>query len=146
MRKAIAFVAALLSFTGAASAAEVDGLWQGPIRHVVVRVEACGDAICGYIVTSDRLKVQPDLPDEKNKDAKLQGTASIGLVYLSRWESDEAADQFANLYADYLPKRYESLKKQSGKDPACDSDHCAGSFFFQTDEGPISIVRVAGSG
>src|SRR5579883_2738037 len=71
---------ALAGTAESAAAAAVDGLWQGPIRHVVVRVESCGESICGYIVTSDRLKVTPDLPDEKNKDPKLRSRPVKGLA------------------------------------------------------------------
>ncbi len=78
--KALALAAALVGFASAASAADVDGFWRGPIRNVVVHVEACGDAICGYIVTSDRLKVMPDLQDEKNKNPKLRTRPVKGLA------------------------------------------------------------------
>lgn len=67
-------------FAAAASAAEVNGFWEGPIRHVIVRVEACDDAICGNIVTSDRLKTNPDLLDEKNPDPQLRGRSLKGLA------------------------------------------------------------------
>jgi len=38
-------------------------------------------------------------------DPKVQ----IGLLYYSRWDSPEAARDFAKLYADYVPKRYDSV-------------------------------------
>ena len=78
--KALALTAALIACASPASAADVDGFWRGPIRNVVVHVEACGEAICGYIITSDRLKVIPDLKDEKNKDAKLRTRPVKGLA------------------------------------------------------------------
>ena len=78
--KAILCAIVIAGFATGASAAEVDGLWQGPIRHVVVRVEACGEGICGYIVTSDGIKLNPDLPDAKNKDPKLRSRPVKGLA------------------------------------------------------------------
>jgi hypothetical protein len=42
----------------------------------------------------------------------------IAMLYFSRWDSPEAASDFARLYADYLPKRYPNeqgvLKEVSG--------------------------------
>ena len=82
----------------------------------------------------------------ENKDAKLTGTAKIGLLYLSRWDSDDSADDFAKIYADYVPQRYSSAKKVIQKDAACADSDCKGSYFFETEEGPVSIVRIDGSG
>ena len=81
-----------------------------------------------------------------NKDAKLTGTARIGLLYLSRWDADDSADAFAKIYADYLPQRYSSVKKVAHKDAACADSDCKSSYFFQTEEGPVSIVRIDGAG
>ena len=82
----------------------------------------------------------------ENKDAKPTGTAKIGLLYLSRWDSDDSADVFAKIYADYVPQRYSSVKKVIHKDAACADSDCKGSYFFETEEGPVSIVRIDGSG
>src|SRR5215470_6352964 len=85
-----------------------------------------------------------------NKDSKVKGSTRIGLVYLSRWETEEAADQFARIYADYLPKRYTktspiALKKdvKCGLGESCDSKTVQA---FSTEEGEIWIQRVEGSG
>lgn len=82
----------------------------------------------------------------QSKDARLAGTAKIGLLYLSRWDSDDSADIFAKVYADYVPQRYSSVKKVMRKDAACADSDCKSSYFFETDEGPVSIVRIEGSG
>ncbi|HJW98678.1 MAG TPA: hypothetical protein VJ453_00865 [Terriglobales bacterium] len=81
-----------------------------------------------------------------NKDAKLTGTAKIGLLYFSRWNSEDLADEFAKLYADYLPKRYKMVRRARRTDPNCGDSTCKNSYFFETEEGPISIVRVSGAG
>jgi uncharacterized protein (DUF2147 family) len=78
--KAIALAVALAAVVSSASAAEVAGLWRAPTHNAVVRVEACGDAICGYIVSSDRLKANRDLTDEKNRDPKLRARPLQGLA------------------------------------------------------------------
>jgi len=82
----------------------------------------------------------------ENKDPKLTGTAKIGLLYLSRWDADDSADAFARIYADYLAQRYSSVKKVAHKDPACADSDCKSSYFFETEEGPVSIVRIDGAG
>jgi hypothetical protein len=80
-----------------------------------------------------------------SNDPKLTGTAKLGLLYLSRWKSDEDADEFAKIYADYLPKRFSSVKPG----PKCksqDSDEggCATQSFV-TEEGPITIQHIPGA-
>ncbi len=82
----------------------------------------------------------------EHKDPKLTGTAKIGLLYLSRWDADDSADTFAKIYADYLPQRYSSVKKVGHKDSACADTDCKNSYFFETEEGPVSIVRIDGAG
>jgi hypothetical protein len=83
-----------------------------------------------------------------NKDSKITGTAKIGLLYLSRWDSDEAADQFAKLYADYLPKRYSKVNRAGIAEASCTSQqNCDAQNVrsFDTEEGPIWIEKVEGS-
>ena len=83
-----------------------------------------------------------------NKDSKLTGTAKIGLLYLARWDSDEAADQFAKLYADYLPKRYSKANRAGVAEASCTSQqNCDAQNVraFDTEEGPIWIEKVEGS-
>src|SRR5579872_1521515 len=83
----------------------------------------------------------------QSKDQKLSGTAKIALLYLSRWDSETAADEFARIYAEYIPQRYAKALKLSGKqasDQFCPSAGCDGSYFFQTDEGWVTIQRVEG--
>ena len=82
----------------------------------------------------------------ENKDPRLTGTARIGLLYLSRWDADDSADAFAKTYADYLPQRYSSVKRVTHKDTACADSDCKSSYFFETEEGPVSIVRIDGAG
>ncbi len=43
-------------------------------------------------------------------DAEKNDTASIALVYLSRWKTAEAANAFADVYRRSLPKRYPGLE------------------------------------
>lgn len=78
-------------------------------------------------------------------DPKLTGTAKIGLLYLSRWKSDEDANKFAKIYADYLPKRFSSVKAgEQCKSQDSDESACATQSFV-TDEGPVTIQRIPGA-
>ena len=81
-----------------------------------------------------------------NKDPKLTGRAQIGLLYLSRWNAEDSADAYAKIYSDYLPQRYSAVKKVAHKDSACADSECKRSYFFETEEGPVSIVRIEGAG
>ena len=85
-----------------------------------------------------------------NKDPKLNGTAKIALLYLSHWDSDEDADEFAEIYADYIPKRYTkalNLTPAQAADKFCGGAHsnCDSGHFFQTEEGWVTVQRVDGS-
>ena len=82
-----------------------------------------------------------------SKDRKLTGTSKVALLYLSRWENDDDANQFAKLYADYVPQRYARathLTADAVADQFCPNSSCNTSYFFQTNEGWVTIQRVDG--
>jgi hypothetical protein len=82
------------------------------------------------------------------KDPKVSGTAKIGLLYLSRWASEDDASEFAKIYADYVPQRYAKATKLDADAVAvgkfCINSNCNTSYFFQTDEGWVTVQRVEG--
>jgi hypothetical protein len=83
-----------------------------------------------------------------NKDPKITGTSKIGLLYLARWDSEDAADQFAQIYADYLPKRYAKVNRAAVADVNCTlQQNCDihNVRAFETEEGPVWIEKVEGS-
>src|SRR6476646_3813708 len=45
------------------------------------------------------------------KPPDRNSSAHIGLFYLSKWATEAAAQEFAKIYADALPKRYDSLRR-----------------------------------
>jgi hypothetical protein len=65
-----------------------------------------------------------------NKDS----SAHIGLFYVSKWATAEAAQEFAKAYADALPKRYESLHRAS-------TASTAGLDQYSSADGPIFIQQ-----
>jgi hypothetical protein len=65
-----------------------------------------------------------------NKDS----SAHIGLFYVSKWATAEAAQEFAKAYAGALPKRYESLHRVSAAS-------VAGLDQYSSADGPIFIQQ-----
>ncbi|MGB8478157.1 MAG: hypothetical protein WCE63_04855 [Acidobacteriaceae bacterium] len=66
-------------------------------------------------------------------------TASLALLYLSRWATPEAALAFANLYAAEIPRKYDDAVRA----PADDTDAPDGSIItriWQTSEDPVLVV------
>ncbi|HZS26550.1 MAG TPA: hypothetical protein VFB76_04925 [Candidatus Angelobacter sp.] len=68
-------------------------------------------------------------PPDKNS------TAHVGLYYISKWATPEAAKDFATFYAAALPKRYQSLQKVSSNSTA------DGRYEFKSSDGPIFIQQ-----
>jgi hypothetical protein len=71
----------------------------------------------------------------KSSVAAGQGnsTASIGLMYLSRWTTPAAAQAFAKWYAGGLAHKYRQLKAEPAD---------GGTLHFSTEEGPVVIATV----
>ncbi len=67
-------------------------------------------------------------------------TGSVALLYLSQWKTEEAAEQFAAIYANDLTRKYKDAKKQ----PA-DENAAAGERLYSTEEGPV-LIDVVGRG
>jgi len=66
-------------------------------------------------------------------------TASLALLYLSRWATPEAAVAFANLYAAEIPRKYDDAVLA----PADDTDAPNGTIItriWKTSEGPVLVV------
>jgi len=51
------------------------------------------------------------IPPDRNS------TAHIGLYYISKWATEEAAQEFAKVYAAALPTRYKELRRVHGDAP-----------------------------
>ena len=57
-------------------------------------------------------------------------TGSLGVMYFSRWRSDQAAQTFAKLYTGELGRKYSSLKERK-------ADEMDGEQVYSTDEGDV---------
>ncbi|HEY7406395.1 MAG TPA: hypothetical protein VIB39_22905 [Candidatus Angelobacter sp.] len=51
------------------------------------------------------------------KPPDRNSTAHVGMFYVSKWATEEAAQEFAKVYADALPKRYKELRRIHGYAP-----------------------------
>jgi hypothetical protein len=72
------------------------------------------------------------------KDAKppnKDSSAHIGLFYVSKWATAEAAQDFAKAYAEALPKRYQSLHRDTSRASTPGLDQ------FTSADGPIFIQQ-----
>jgi hypothetical protein len=70
-------------------------------------------------------------PEEKDS------TKSVALLYLSQWKSEEAAAQFAGVYANDLKRKYTDVHMQP-----VDESEGSGESVFTTEEGPVVIATV----
>ncbi|WP_292053397.1 MULTISPECIES: DUF2147 domain-containing protein [unclassified Brevundimonas] len=80
------FAAAVLAasvLAAPALAGDPTGLWQTPTNGGQVRIERCGNALCGTLVTSAAIRANPGQLDVKNKDEAQRGRTLRGLRMLS---------------------------------------------------------------
>lgn len=76
-------LAAALASTPDSPAARVAGLWRSPTDGgSVVRLAPCGEAICGRIVSSTRLKADPNQRDIRNRDESQRDRVLRDLLFL----------------------------------------------------------------
>ena len=102
-------------FGGERMAAGLASQWNGGLYYAVKNRAPKGPAA--------------DTPDEKGS------TASIGLLYLSAWRSEEAADEFADMYSRELGKKYSGVTRDTASETSPDER------IYTTSEGPVLIVR-----
>jgi uncharacterized protein (DUF2147 family) len=77
-------IVTLLFLTGAARA-DVTGVWSTVEDKSHVKIEPCGDKMCGTIVwlKEPLTEAKTDKTDMKNEDPKLQGRKILGLPLLN---------------------------------------------------------------
>jgi len=68
-----------------------------------------------------------------------ESTASIGLLYESKWRNDDSARSFLRVYADELPRKYSTLVRRT-KDEADDNEQV-----YSTNEGDV-LLTIDGTG
>ena len=68
-----------------------------------------------------------------------ESTASIGLLYESKWRNEDSARSFLRVYADELPRKYSGLARRS-KDEADENEQV-----YSTNEGDV-LLTIDGMG
>jgi hypothetical protein len=69
------------------------------------------------------------------KPADKNSSAHIGLFYVSKWATEQAAQDFAKAYAEALPKRYALLHRETSRESIMGLDQ------FTSADGPIFIQQ-----
>lgn len=90
IRTAMLAAVAAVALSGQAFAADIAGLWQTPTAGGQVEISHCGQSLCGKLITSDRIKSNPDLRDANNKDASQRGRTLKGLSMLWGFKGEGA--------------------------------------------------------
>jgi hypothetical protein len=82
---------------------------------------------------------------------KDNAAAPLGLLYVSRWSTADAAEQFAEIYADSLKQRYKNVKEVGDLLPDSGSqtddskvDLLKGRHAWTSEDGPIVIEEQGG--
>jgi hypothetical protein len=69
-------------------------------------------------------------------EAEKESTASLGLLYYSRWKNSDSARSFLHVYAAQIPRKYSNVVERK-KDETDDSE-----LVYSTNEGDVLISRV----
>jgi len=102
------------AFAGQEQAAAIAPMWDGGIFYAAQRRSA------------------------KSAEEKAS-TASLGLIYYSRWKNEDTARSFARVYAAQLPRKYSGLKARV-KDQADENE-----LVYSTPEGDV-LMKIDGAG
>jgi hypothetical protein len=71
--------------------------------------------------------------------AEKESTASLGLIYYSRWKNRDSARSFMRVYADQIPRKYSNVVERT-KDEVDEREK-----IFTTNEGDV-LVALSGTG
>jgi uncharacterized protein (DUF2147 family) len=83
MWRSTAALGLAVALSGQAFAATpAEGLWRTQTNNGEVRISECGAALCGRLVTSDRIKLDPEQKDGRNKDESQRGRTLRGILML----------------------------------------------------------------
>jgi hypothetical protein len=71
--------------------------------------------------------------------AEKDSTASLGLIYYSRWKDHDSARSFEHIYASQIPRKYSNVVERT-KDEADEKEQV-----FSTNEGDV-LISISGDG
>ena len=89
---------AVLTAAGAASAADVTGLWATDSDNERVQIYKCGEGICGKLVDADQIRANPEQTDHYNKNASQRGRKVKGLVLFTGYEGGPSEWKGGQIY------------------------------------------------
>lgn len=82
MKRLLIVLGLALGAAPVAHAADVVGMWKTPVGGGLIRIERCGEDICGRSVSSPTLTAHPNVTDIRNRDPALRGRPIKGLLIL----------------------------------------------------------------
>jgi uncharacterized protein (DUF2147 family) len=83
MKPAALAAIVVLAATPCLAASPIEGLWASPTENGQVEIYSCGPAVCGRLLTSDRIKADPATADIQNKNHGLRTRPLKGLQIFS---------------------------------------------------------------
>ncbi len=98
------------------SADAVVGRWLTPIHNGIVEIQRCGASICGRIVTSDKLRANPNMADGNNSNAALRNRRLVGLQILNGFKQSGAGWYGGKIYNAEDGKTYSAEVTMTGPD------------------------------
>ncbi|MGO4688634.1 DUF2147 domain-containing protein [Brevundimonas sp. 2YAF1] len=94
----LALAASVVALASPALASDPTGLWQTPTNGGQVRIARCGQALCGTLETSDRIRQDPNARDVRNKNPELRGRTLRNLPLLSGFTGGAAEWRGGSVY------------------------------------------------
>lgn len=98
------------------SADAVVGRWKTPVHNGIVEIARCGTSICGKIVSSDKLRTNPNLADAQNSDKALRNRRLMNLQILSGFKQQGAGWYGGKIYNAEDGKTYSAEVTMTGND------------------------------
>lgn len=84
MKTLLAAASVALALAAPALASPIDGVWRTEASDGTVQIYDCGGgAVCGKVMTSDRIKADPNVADEKNHNEALRSRPLKGLEIMT---------------------------------------------------------------
>ena len=114
----------LQQFAGEKTAHKLSPCWRGGYYYAAVRQEA----------------MPAGAADAKSLRKQAVPTTSLAMLYVSRWDSSESAEKFAQAYAATLPQRYKFAQRApENPDPKDFGERVANHTKWLTDEGAVFV-------
>lgn len=117
----------------------------GVMGELDVRILAAlfsGDQAAGLLAPAWRGGIYYAAQSKQAKtDAEKASTASLGLLYLSRWATPEAARSFADIYASEVARKYNHVTARTP--PETGKQAAIVERIWDTSEGPV-LIAVSG--